>query len=341
MEQMSCTGRFVRPFVRLLSRYPGVAATSLDTFRKLSQQQRVSLMAGHDTLAHWVQSTGDESLGLKAGELMCLGEGGVLEFAMHSAGSVREGIEVSNRYSRLFSDALEPSLLIEGDRAIIRLDNKLPWPRVVSDFTLSAWYSMHIKVQLSEAPAVEVWFAHPAPDDLEPYHRVFAPATLRFDAPYFGFSFAAEHADKPLASSDASLHAVHCELLESLRARLSEPQSFALRVRELVARELRHGRPTAWSVARQMQISRRTLVRRLAEEGTTFKAQLDGLRCQLALSFVASPRLPLTEITGLLGFSRVPAFHRAFRRWTGQTPIQYRESAGSNAAAALSASGAA
>lgn len=331
MEQMSCTGRFVRPFIRLLSRYPGFDAAALEPFRKVSQQQRINLSAAHETLTRWASSTGDEDLGLKAGELMCLGEGGVLEFAMHSAASVREGMDVANRYARLLSDALEPSLQVDGAQATIRLDSRVDAPRAASDFTLSAWYNTHVRVQLGDLPALEVWIAHEAPADIREYERIFAGAKLRFGAPCYGFAFEAEHADRPLASADASLHAVHCELLESLRARLAEPQSFALRVRELVARELRHGRPTAWSVARQMQISRRTLVRRLAEENTTFKAQLDGLRCQLALSFVASPRLPLTEITGLLGFSRVPAFHRAFRRWTGQTPIQYREAASSAA----------
>ena len=60
---------------------------------------------------------------------------------------------------------------------------------------------------------------------------------------------------------------------------------------------------------------------------TSFTEQLDELRRQLALRFVATPKLPLTEITDLLGFSHVQGFHRAFKRWTGQTPIQYRDAA--------------
>jgi AraC-like DNA-binding protein len=334
MEQMSCNGRFVRPFVRLLSRYPRVSAPSIERFRAIGQEDRVSLAAGHETLEHWVKTTGDADLGLKAGELMRLGEGGALDFAMHSAGTLREGVEVAARHSRLFSDALDPKLEIDGSRAILRLDNKLQWPRVVADFTLSAWHNMHVRVQLPEASGIEAWFAHSEPSNTAEYARAFAGAKLKFDAPCYGFSFDAELADAPLVSADTALHAAHCEHLEFLQARLWEPRSFALRVRELIACELRRGRPTSWDVARQLQISRRTLVRRLNSEGTSFKSQLDELRRQLALSLVARTQPSLMEITTLLGFSQVQAFHRAFRRWTGQTPMQYRDSAQQNQEAA-------
>lgn len=325
MEQMSCNGRFVRPFVRLLSRYSGVSAQTVERFRAIGQEERVSLAAGHESLEHWVKATGDADLGLKAGASMRLGEGGALDFAMHSAGTLREAVEVAGRHSRLFSDALEPKLEVNGSQAVVRLDNKLQWPRAASDFTLAAWHNMHVSVQLPETSGLEVWFAQSAVADAREYERAFPGAKLRFDAPCMGFAFNADFVDTPLVSADTALHAAHCEHLEFLQARLWEPRSFALRVRELIACELRRGRPTSWDVARQLQISRRTLVRRLNSEGTSFKNQLDELRRQLALNLVARPQPSLMEITTLLGFSQVQAFHRAFRRWTGQTPMQYRD----------------
>jgi AraC-like DNA-binding protein len=333
MEQMSCTGRFVRPFVRLLTKYPVVSSHSLDQIRAQAQDRRVNLRDAYDTLSHWVKQTGDADLGLKAGQLVCLGSGGVLEYAMHSAASVREGTEIAGRYARLFSDALEPKLIVEGNRAIIRLDNKLPWPRVAADFTLAAWYTCHIRVQLAQLPEVECWFAHEPPPDLAEYERAFAPAKLRFGAPFYGFMFDVDASEAPLASADASLHAVHCEHLVLLHASLLAPRDLTARVRQILATDLRRGNPNARSVARELHMSRRTLARRLDAEGTTFTAQLDELRRQLALHYVSRPDLPLTEVTNLLGFSHVQGFHRAFKRWTGQTPIQYRESQQSQLAA--------
>jgi AraC-like DNA-binding protein len=326
MEQMSVTARFVRPFVRVLSRYPDVAV-KLDQVRALPPERRVDLQEAYDTVSYWVRSTGDADLGLKAGQTVCLGGGGVLEFAMHSAASLRESMSVARRYSRLFSDALEPKLEIEGDRAVVKLDNKLAWPRAIADFTLSAWYTNHIRTQLADVPDVAVLFNFDRPDDVSTYERTFGSCRLQFGAGCDGFAFEASFAERALASSDALLHAVHCEHLEVLHAGLPAPMNVALRVRQLVASELRRGRPTAVAIARQLHMSRRTLVRRLDAEGTSFTAELDELRRELALRFVSSPNLPLNEITTLLGFSHVQGFHRAFKRWTGQTPIQFRESA--------------
>jgi AraC-like DNA-binding protein len=58
----------------------------------------------------------------------------------------------------------------------------------------------------------------------------------------------------------------------------------------------------------------------LESDGTTFRVELDELRRELALRLVATRSLSLMEITRLLGFSQVQGFHRAFKRWTGQTP---------------------
>jgi AraC-like DNA-binding protein len=325
MKQMSCSGRFVRPFLMQLATYPSFE-DKLEKIRALPSMDRVPIERAYETLTRWVDLAGDESLGLKAGSRMCLGAAGVLEFAMHSANSVRDSVTVATRYSRLFSDGFVPALEIDGPHAVIRLDHKLRAPRVIRDFTLSTWFQNHVRVQLADADEIEVWFSYDEPADLSPYAKTFGSSKLKFGARCDGFVFAVEHLDRQLASSDALLHAVHCEHLETLVAGLPDQPNLAIRVHQLVAGELRRGRPTAQGVARQLHMSQRTLVRRLEAEGTSFSAELDELRRQLALRFVSTPNLPLSEITNLLGFSHVQAFHRAFKRWTGQTPIQYRES---------------
>jgi len=325
MKQMSCSGRFVRPFLLQLASYPSFA-DKLEKLRAMPAMDRVPIERSHEVLTRWVDLCGDESLGLKAGARMCLGAGGVLEFAMHSANSVRDSVTVASRYSRLFSDGLVPALEMDGQQAVIRLDHKLRAPRVMRDFTLSTWFQNHVRVQLGEAPDLEVWFGYSEPEDTSEHRNIFGSTPVKFGARCDGFAFDMQYLDKQLASADALLHAVHCEHLETLVAGLPDQPNLAIRVHQLVAGELRRGRPTAQAVARQLHMSQRTLVRRLEAEGTSFSAELDDLRRQLALRFVSTPNLPLSEITNLLGFSHVQAFHRAFKRWTGQTPIQYRES---------------
>ena len=71
-------------------------------------------------------------------------------------------------------------------------------------------------------------------------------------------------------------------------------------------------------------MSRRTLQRRLAAQQTTLTALREEVRKELALAWLGEPRLSITEVAYLLGFSRPSAFHRAFKRWTGQTPAGFR-----------------
>src|SRR5262245_41872428 len=102
MEEMSYSAGFIRPFIRLLSRYPGVSTGTLDRIKPQNGDQRVPISDAHATLDHWVARTGDLSLGLKAGNLTCLGWGGGLEYAMHSAPTLREGMAIAARYAHLF-----------------------------------------------------------------------------------------------------------------------------------------------------------------------------------------------------------------------------------------------
>ena len=101
-------------------------------------------------------------------------------------------------------------------------------------------------------------------------------------------------------------------------------------VRRLVVQEMSRENALSESalaerVATAMHMSRRTLSRRLEQEGTSFVLEADAVRRELALGYVLDRRLELTEVAFLLGFSHVQSFHRAFKRWTGETPAEYRK----------------
>jgi AraC-like DNA-binding protein len=100
----------------------------------------------------------------------------------------------------------------------------------------------------------------------------------------------------------------------------------ACHLRAFLADELRRGLPTLQVAAARLAMSRRTLHRRLRDDGTSFRDLLEEARRELAEVCLRDRDRSLSEIASLLGFSEQSAFHRAFKRWTGKTPLSYRRS---------------
>jgi AraC-like DNA-binding protein len=90
---------------------------------------------------------------------------------------------------------------------------------------------------------------------------------------------------------------------------------------------MRHGDPSLGEVGKRLAVGPRTLQRRLREHGLEFKALVDDTRRRFALTYLRDRGSTLAEIAYLLGYSEVSAFNRAFRRWTGATPSDYRRRA--------------
>lgn len=327
MQTMTCSGRFVRAFIKVLREYPQFERR-VSRLEGLPPDRRVDIEVAYETATRWVTATGDPGLGLRAALTMQLGTGGPLDYALHSARCMRDSLAVATRYSMLYSDALEIDWTQESELAILRFGARVSQPRAAIDFTIGTWFRTHLQPQLEEprAARVAVWFTYQRPEDLTQHVRVFGDVELHFGAAFNGFSFSREYLDRPLATAAPLLHAVHCEFLESLGFGPSKLRTTSERVRNLIAGELRRGRPSATRVARALGMSRRTLVRRLEREQTTYQSELDALRRELAFRFVPKPELSSHEVASLLGFTHVQGFHRAFKRWTGMTPLQYRGS---------------
>jgi len=328
MQQLYYSARFVKPFCKVLYNYPECNQLRQDfsRFLKTAPNDRLPVSVGCASLDDYVEFIKDPAIGLKAGRLISLGAGGPLDFAMQSAPTIRESIGVAIKYGRLFCDAIELGLIEQRERATLRIDFKTFWPRAAAEFVMSACYTNHIRNQLENGASIECWFAHKQPPDLAEYELTFPSANLSFNAPYFAFSFSRENLELPLAGADARLHAVLLAQVDMMLNELCSEPNLTFTVRQQIARNLPQGNPTAQHIAHELRISRRTLVRRLDNEGTTFSAELDKLRRELALQYVKSRNVPLMDVATLLGFSYQSAFNRAFKRWTGKTPCQYRES---------------
>jgi AraC-like DNA-binding protein len=318
--------RVIQAFARALSSHPAFPGALIEDLDASDPDTRIPATVAHKFLSGFVERTGEPALGLRAGCAVSLGDGGALDYAMSSAASVQDALAVAARYWPLVNDALKVRLEVDGGRACLRLDSEVILPPAAEDFLVSAFFKNHIRSLPCEAAEMEVWFVHPAPKNTVEYERSFAPASVRFGSPACGFTFRQDFLNTTLASADPKLHDVLRRHAETLLSELPTSRSVTDAVRQSLLRELAHGNPTAAHVARQLHMSPRTLERRLAGEGTTFSIVLDDLRRRLAFEYVSGVDYALSEIAFLLGFSQPAAFHRAFKRWTQQTPLEYRRS---------------
>jgi AraC-like DNA-binding protein len=167
-------------------------------------------------------------------------------------------------------------------------------------------------------------FEHAQPMYVREYRRILGDHQVAFeaDACFVDFDSAALDRSVPMYNprlSEAVLHEADCAL-----ARLGCEPRESVRVREQLAAACPRV-PNMDEVARKLGMSSRTLRRHLEQEGVAFPTLVaDALR-ERALRLLGDPRIPVKEIAYSLGFATPSAFHRAFKRWTGTTPKEFRE----------------
>jgi AraC-like DNA-binding protein len=167
----------------------------------------------------------------------------------------------------------------------------------------------------------------PRPADAEPYAERFQ-APICFGADRDRLCFTAAEWRSPTVDGDAALASVLEEHARVLAARLPRaPTQFVSSVRGSIMAALPENADEE-GVARALHMSRRTLQRKLAQDGTSFRTVLDEVRRGLAESYLVDPTVSIPEVAFMLGFSEQSSFHRAFQRWTGCAPGRWRRERG-------------
>jgi AraC-like DNA-binding protein len=173
---------------------------------------------------------------------------------------------------------------------------------------------------------VRVAFAHRKPDDIGEHQRIFR-APIVFGASGTELHVPQSVLDVPSPSRDDGLASLLDRYADALLASTPQDTSLASRMGSLIEQEI-ESPPSAEEVARRFNKSARSLHRALVSEGTTFRAVLERVRHARATRLLAEPTLAISEVAFLVGFSEVSSFHRAFKRWSGCTPAEFRQDSG-------------
>jgi AraC-like DNA-binding protein len=226
-------------------------------------------------------------------------------------------------YHGLLSDFV-PRLLLQGTEARVQLVRRAPHnPRL--DYAQKAFllfaFGLACWLVARRVPVLRVDYTEPAPRSDS--SRVYQ-APIRHDQPHVGLCFDARWLALPVVQNPQSLQEFLAGAPANLLIKYRDAASVSERIRRLLHRRLDAHSLSLEAVGEAMAMAPPTLRRRLREEGHGFQALKDALRRDSAIACLSRPELTLPEIAQRLGFSEASTFHRAFKKWTGVAPGEYR-----------------
>ncbi len=254
---------------------------------------------------------------------------GTFEFlcrSVISAPTLGEALQRSTRFLGLVLHDLSVHLETDAGQALLRIREERPLAvgRVFAiEWLLRLLHGLASWLAGRSIVLERVQFPYPRPAHADDYALIYT-AQSDFAADSLAASFSATLLDLPIRRDEAAL----ASFLEGSPGKITtlyrRDREMVLRVRDILRAALPE-LPDLDGVARQLNLSPRTLHRRLEEEGSSFRAIKDALRRDLALSRLTKTSQPLGQIAADLGFADPSAFFRAFVSWTGTSPSQYRK----------------
>jgi AraC-like DNA-binding protein len=293
-------------------------------------EERVPQSSFHCLVEHAVDASGDRHLGLHAAERSVRGHWlpDPLHYALLSCPTVGEQLETASRYARLLHAGAVATYANDGATAWVTYD--LPGcgalaRRHLTERWLGGLVLLAGRLAGTAVRPREVWFRHPATPDVSPHRRIFG-AALRFEQEVDAILMGPDALEIRVPTGDP-------RLLRVLDTHLSMllPEVEPVDVAELVRRTVRDSppgrRPAIGAVADALAMSPRSLQRLLGRAGTSYHRLVADVQEDLARQLMVESRLSPAEIAFTLGYSDASTFHRAFKRWTAQTPLGFRRAA--------------
>lgn len=272
--------------------------------------------------------TREPALGLLLGDRMHAASHGIVGFAVSNAGTPRQAVELLARFVRLRLPLLSVSQQSADGEVEVRFHEALPLGPMrgpVLEATLLTIKRVLDAISLGSCPIIQVAFPFSAPDHA-PLTRTMFGCQVIFDAPVAAMRLPEQQLDQPLRRADAAAFREAAAICQRELDRIGIGERLADRVLRLLV-ERQNGFPSLAVVARMVQLTPRTLHRRLVEEGTSFRALLDEVRHRRAREHLRSGEMSVEELAFALGYNDPANFRRAFRRWEGVAPTIYRDRA--------------
>jgi AraC-like DNA-binding protein len=268
----------------------------------------------------------DPNLALHAIEVVPFGAYRVIDFLATTAPTIGDALAKVSECFPLINGTVRLSHEVGDREATLTLDapsRPSAISRPYAEYALGAVFLRTRIATNQRYPLVRVDFSHTSPADIGEHERIFE-CPVRFGADACRLVLSRAVWDMPRTGGDPTLFSILDSHARALLDHLPVVSAVVGRVQEAIAAELRGGSPKLETIARRLAMSPRTLQRRLDEEGVRFNDLLDSMRYRAAKSYLAQDDIACAEVAYLLGFADQSPFNRAFKRWSGHTPGEYR-----------------
>jgi AraC-like DNA-binding protein len=297
-------------------------STTSDPMRRMSNAQISALFRESFKLTH------DPYFGLFVADSFHIPNLHALGFALLASSTLRDFCLRLQNYYHLASQNIAFNLLESRGETILAaklLNADICWE------TVDAFAAMMVRLMRAvgdpQMAPIRVELVRPKPAEGDQPYRDYFSCDVLFDSPEICICIDSALMDKPLPGASKELAQMHDKTAMEYLQKL-ERQDISGRVRAVIVDSLSTGLVSKKLVADKLHISLRNLELKLSRENTSFQQVLDSTRQSLAAGYIEQSSFAITEIAYMLGFSDAANFTRAFKRWMGMSPLEFRKSLG-------------
>ena len=293
----------------------------LDPERLRDSNARYPLTAMQRLWALATSATGDECFGLEVAQAWHPTTFHALGYSALASETLREALQRMVRYGRVVTTGARLELQQNGDEVTVKLLGSLPDAQMVPasiDAGVASIVILCRQGRGGQIDPVHVRLSRTQPACFSRLQAFFG-CPIDFGASENSLVFRAADLDAQLPTANPVLLRVNEQVLTDYLARL-ERSEVTVQVQAKLIQLLPSGEVGESSIARALNLSLRSMQRKLKARGVSFRKLLDDTRRQLAEQYLKDSTLSVSEIAYLLGFAEVSSFSRAFRRWTGHAP---------------------
>ncbi len=281
-------------------------------------------------LIRWlVDACNDPLFGLKSGSYVQPGSYSIFGYMIMNCRSAREALHMTPMYESIVGDMGITKLEKAGSRLAVRwlcqYDDPVIIPHMIDNVLYSWTQFARYLADLPEGKpyCVQLERQQPGEQALKTYQEMFG-CEIEFNAKRNALIVDEDVLEIPLRQPDPGLLQSLTQQAESMMNEIKQKKTIVLQVRAVLRQLMEHELPRKEKVAEALDMTERTLQRRLQEAGTGYQNLLDDIRRETAIKWLTTTQVAINEIATNLGFSEVRSFHRRFKSWTGHAPGEYR-----------------